>query len=89
MDNWCSIHSRGRDFSLQYIVQTGSRVHPDSYPIGTRSYFPGGKADGHDAGHSPPSGAKVKNTWSYTSIPSYVFMVWCIVKHRMSSWHST
>jgi hypothetical protein len=26
--------------------------------------------------------AGVKNTWSYTSIPPYAFMVWCLVKHR-------
>jgi hypothetical protein len=24
-------------------VQTGSEVHPTSYPIGTRGFFPGGK----------------------------------------------
>jgi len=22
------------------------------------------------------------NVWSYTSTPQYVFMVWCLVKHR-------
>jgi hypothetical protein len=26
--------------------------------------------------------AKVKNAWSYTSTPQYVFMAWCLVKHR-------
>jgi hypothetical protein len=30
--------------------------------MGTRGSFPGGEAD-----HSPPSGAEVKNEWSYTS----------------------
>jgi len=29
---------------------------------------------GHEADHSPPTGAEVKHAWSYTSIP-------------MSSWH--
>jgi hypothetical protein len=28
----------------------------------------------HEADHSPPAGAEVKNAWSYTSIPQYVFM---------------
>jgi len=23
-----------------------------------------------------------KNEWSYTSIPQYAFMAWCLVKHR-------
>jgi hypothetical protein len=32
--------------------------------------------------HSPPSNAEVKNAWSYTSTTPYVFMAWCLVKHR-------
>jgi hypothetical protein len=35
-----------------------------------------------EADHSHPSSADVKNAWSYTSIPQYVFMAWCLVKHR-------
>jgi hypothetical protein len=26
--------------------------------------------------HSTPSGAEVKNAWSYTSTPQYAFMAW-------------
>jgi hypothetical protein len=33
-------------FSLLHVVQTGSGVHPISYPIGTGGSFPGGKAVG-------------------------------------------
>jgi hypothetical protein len=29
-----------------------------------------------------PSSAEVKNAWSYTSTPQYVFAVWYLVKHR-------
>jgi hypothetical protein len=37
-------------------------AHPASYPVGTGGSFPGGKArPGHDADHSPPSSAEVKN----------------------------
>jgi len=32
-------------------------------------FFPGLQWPGSEAGHSPPSGAKVKNEWSCTSIP--------------------
>jgi hypothetical protein len=47
-----------------------------SYPMGT-----GSKAD-----NSPPTSAEVKNAWGYTStIPPYIFMVWCSVKHRVNS----
>jgi hypothetical protein len=39
--------SRGAgNFSLHHRVQNGSGAHPASYPMGTRSSFPGGKAAG-------------------------------------------
>jgi hypothetical protein len=34
------------NFSLHHCVQNGSGAHPASYPMGTRSSFPGGKAAG-------------------------------------------
>jgi len=37
---------------------------------------------GYEADHSPPSSVEVKNAWTYTSIPQYVFMARCLVKHR-------
>jgi hypothetical protein len=51
-------------FSPCYLIQTGSGVHPVSYPMGTRGSFPG---DGGvrwpacEACHLPPSSAEVKN----------------------------
>jgi hypothetical protein len=42
----------------------------------------GVKRPGREADHSPPSSAEVKNAWSYTCTPQYVFMAWCLVKHR-------
>jgi hypothetical protein len=36
----------GQELSLLEIVQTGSEVHPTSYPMGTGGSFPGGKAAG-------------------------------------------
>jgi len=32
------------------------------------------KRSGREADHSPPSSAEVKNAWSYTATPQYVFM---------------
>jgi hypothetical protein len=32
------------------------------------------KRPGREADHSPPTCAEVKNAWSYTSSPQYVFM---------------
>jgi hypothetical protein len=40
------------------------------------------KRPGREADHSFPSTAEVKNAWSYTSTLPYVFMAWCLVKHR-------
>jgi glycerol-3-phosphate acyltransferase PlsY len=37
---------------------------------------------GREADPSPPSSAEVKNVWIYISNPQYVFMTWCLVKHR-------
>jgi hypothetical protein len=42
----------------------------------------GVKRPGREADLSPPSSAEVKNAWSYTCTPEYVFMAWCLVKHR-------
>jgi hypothetical protein len=43
----------------------------------------GGKAA--EADFSPPSSTEIKNAWSYTSTSQYVFMAWCLVKHRGNS----
>jgi len=37
---------------------------------------------GGEAHHSPPYSSKVKNAWSYTSNSPYIFMAWCLIKHR-------
>jgi hypothetical protein len=42
----------------------------------------GVKRPGREADHSSPSSAEIKNAWSYISTPQYVFMAWCLVKHR-------
>ena len=38
--------------------------------------FPEVKRSRSEVNHSPPSSAEVKNEWSYTPTPLYVFMVW-------------
>jgi hypothetical protein len=69
------------NFSLHHRVQTGSGAHPASYSVpGALSLWV--KWPGREVDHSPPSNAEVKKVWSYTSTPQYVFMAWCLVKHR-------
>jgi hypothetical protein len=66
---------QGQEFSLLYVVQTGSGVHPTSYPMDTGGYlYSGIKRPGREADHSPPTSAEIKKTSIYTSIPPYAFM---------------
>jgi hypothetical protein len=44
---------------------------------------PGAQQPGHKADHSLPSSAEVKNMWSYTSIPLYVFITWYLIKQAI------
>jgi hypothetical protein len=48
------------NFSLHHRVQNGSGAHPASNRMGPRGSFSGGKASVHEADHSPPSSAEVK-----------------------------
>jgi hypothetical protein len=64
----------GSRFFTSPIVQTGSGVHPASYTLGIRGPLPEVKRPGCEADHSPPTSAKVKKMWIYTSIPPYVFI---------------
>jgi hypothetical protein len=68
-------------FSLLHSAQTSSGAYPASYPMGTGTSFPRGKVSRARSWPPHPS-AKVKNAWCCTSIPKYVFMAWCLVKHR-------
>jgi hypothetical protein len=61
------------NFSLHHSVQNGSEAHPASYATGTRGSFPEIKRPGHEADHSPPSGARAKSAWSYNSTPPIRF----------------
>jgi hypothetical protein len=49
--------------SITYIAQDGPRVHLTANPMGIR------------ADHSSATNGKVKKTWSFISIPPYVFMM--------------
>jgi hypothetical protein len=51
------------------MVQTGSEVHPTSFPMGTGALSPGVKRPGREVDYSPPTSAEVKKMWIYTSTP--------------------
>jgi len=49
-----------RFFSPRHLAQTGPGAHPASYPIGIWGSSLGAKWPEHEADHSLPSSAKVK-----------------------------
>jgi hypothetical protein len=65
---------RVKNFSLLQVVQTGSGVHPTSYPTGTGGSSLGVKRQRRESNHLPPASSEVKKMWIYTSNPSYSFM---------------
>jgi hypothetical protein len=67
-----------------FITMSRMVLGPTQPPI---QWMPGSLSLGvkwlrHEADHSPPSSAEVKNASSYISTPQYIFMASCLVKHR-------
>lgn len=48
------------------------------------SGYSGVKQLGCEIDNSPPPSDKSKNACSHTTIPLYVFMLWCVVKHEVT-----
>jgi hypothetical protein len=46
--------------NVHHIFQTGSGVHPTSFPVGAGVLSPAVKWPGREADHSPPTSAEVK-----------------------------
>jgi hypothetical protein len=63
------------NFFLYHRVQNGSGAHLASYPTDVGSSFPGVKRSVHEADHSPPSSAEVRE---------YVDL--CLHSPNTSSW---
>jgi hypothetical protein len=67
------------DFLL-FITVSRLALEPAQTPIQWVQWV---KWLGCEADHSPPSSAEVKNVWSYTFIPQYAFMAWCLIKQEV------
>jgi hypothetical protein len=77
-----SVYSLHSDFLFTTASRPGLR--PTQPPI---QWVPGAfslevKRPGLEGDHSHPSSVEVKNAWSYTTTPPYIFMAWYFVKHR-------
>jgi hypothetical protein len=74
--------ARAGNFSLLHCIQPCSGAYPP-IPNGYWELFPWGRMwPKHEADHSTSPSVKVKNAWHYTSTPLYIFVAWCLVKHR-------
>jgi hypothetical protein len=68
--------AEAKNFFSSLCVQTSNEAHPSSYPKGTGDPFSRGKVwPGHDANHSSPSSAKVKNEKLLFPLPLVTCMV--------------
>jgi hypothetical protein len=67
-------------FTTASRTALGSTQPPTQWVPGALSL--GVKRPGRETNHSPPSSVEVKNARSYTSTSLYIFIAWCLVKHR-------
>jgi hypothetical protein len=74
-----SVSSGSKNFFIYLCFQDGSGSHSAHYPMDTAGSFSCVRRPGREAHHVSPSSTEYKDMWRY--IPSYVFMVWCLIKH--------
>lgn len=75
------------------LFSTASRpvLEPPQTPVQwvLRALFPGVKRPGHEPDCLPPSSIEVRKVWSSNSIPPYIVIVWCLIKHSDCNIKST
>jgi hypothetical protein len=69
-------------FHLHNRLHTRYGAQLASYTMGTEDSYPEGKTAGAWSWPLTSTSAEVQYAWRYTSTPQYVFMAWCLVKHR-------
>jgi hypothetical protein len=75
LDSRNSILSTVKYFYSRFQFQTVSDLHL-SYLVTSGAIYPRMKWDDQEAVRSPPSGSEVNNSWIYTHMPLFVFIVW-------------
>jgi hypothetical protein len=71
VDGQGSIPGRDRKGKFLFITASRPSLEPTQPPIQwiSRTFIPDIERPEREADHSPPTSAKVKNSWSYTSTP--------------------
>jgi hypothetical protein len=75
---------QGLDISLLHCFETGSGSMQPPIQLTPGALPSGLKRTGPKAMLPPPSNTEVKHAWSYTSTLPYVFIAWCLMRHRDS-----
>lgn len=77
------LYSRRDETALFSLKRLEQFTNPPNLLFGgRRGLFPSLKRLGRETGHSFPPSTEVTNTWSYTSIPPFACVKWCLLKHR-------
>jgi hypothetical protein len=63
-----------------FVTMSTLILGPSQPPIQQVLGLFGDKMDGYEANNLPLSTPEVKNVWSYTSTPLYVFKMWSLSK---------
>jgi hypothetical protein len=65
-----------------FAIASRPALRPTQPPIhwAPVTLSPGINRPGRETDHSPPSSAEIKNVWSCTFTPQYVFTAWCLIK---------
>jgi hypothetical protein len=72
-EEWEVETRKGKEFSIDHIVQTGSGAHPALYSKDTGGIFPGVKQQRREADDSLPFSVEIKETWTYiATVPCVV-----------------
>jgi hypothetical protein len=82
MDDRGSIPGKGRDFFTFATTPRPALASTQPSIQWVPGALPSGAKRQEREAHHSPSIAEVKNAWSYTSTPQYVFMAGSLVKHR-------
>jgi hypothetical protein len=74
--------SAGQDFYLRRNMQPGCVINSASSPMGTAVTFLVTKRPELEDTESLQRSIDVKNAWSFTSSPPYVFLAYSLIKHQ-------
>jgi hypothetical protein len=74
----------GRGVSLHHSIETSPGNHPLSYPMDTEGSFPRSKTGAAWIWPLSSICYQDKNMWSYTYTLPYIYMLWCLIQHRVS-----